>query len=193
MDSFSNQNGRTIRNNCNTISFDRSDLNDFKREILKYSNRENIKGTLKDALRGADVFIGVSQGDLLSTTDVQTMNPLPIIFALANPNPEISPEKAYKGGAGVVGTGRSDVPNQINNVLAFPGIFRGALDIRARRITARMKVAAAYAIAECVTDLHRDNIVPSTLDMNVAKVDAAAVKQAYLDDIKNMETPKHAL
>ncbi|MBK6274763.1 MAG: NADP-dependent malic enzyme [Saprospirales bacterium] len=181
---------------CDTkgiIHKDRSDLNDFKREILKYSNRENIKGTLKDALRGADVFIGVSQGDLLSTTDVQTMNPLPIIFALANPNPEISPEKAYKGGAGVVGTGRSDVPNQINNVLAFPGIFRGALDIRARRITARMKVAAAYAIAECVTDLHRDNIVPSTLDMNVAKVVAAAVKQAYLDDIKNMETPKHAL
>ena len=181
---------------CDTkgiIHKDRSDLNDFKREILKYSNRENIKGTLKDALRGADVFIGVSQGDLLSTTDVQTMNPLPIIFALANPNPEITPEKAYKGGAGVVGTGRSDVPNQINNVLAFPGIFRGALDIRARRITARMKVAAAYAIAECVTDLHRDNIVPSTLDMNVAKVVAAAVKQAYLDDIKNMETPKHAL
>ncbi len=181
---------------CDTkgiIHKDRSDLNDFKREILKYSNRENIKGTLKDALRGSDVFIGVSQGDLLSTTDVQTMNPLPIIFALANPNPEISPEKAYKGGAGVVGTGRSDVPNQINNVLAFPGIFRGALDIRARRITARMKVAAAYAIAECVTDLHRDNIVPSTLDMNVAKVVAAAVKQAYLDDIKNMETPKHAL
>jgi malate dehydrogenase (oxaloacetate-decarboxylating) len=181
---------------CDTkgiIHKDRSDLNDFKREILKYSNKENIKGTLKDALRGADVFIGVSQGDLLSTTDVQTMNAEPIIFALANPNPEITPEKAYKGGAGVVGTGRSDVPNQINNVLAFPGIFRGALDIRARRITARMKVAAAYAIADCVTDLHRDNIVPSTLDMNVAKNVAIAVKQAYLDDIKNMETPKHAL
>ncbi|MFN8282112.1 MAG: NADP-dependent malic enzyme [Chitinophagales bacterium] len=181
---------------CDTkgiIHKDRSDLNDFKREILKYSNRENVKGTLKDALRGADVFIGVSQGDLLSTTDIQTMNAEPIIFALANPNPEITPEKAYKGGAGVVGTGRSDVPNQINNVLAFPGIFRGALDIKARRITARMKVAAAYAIADCVTDLSRDNIVPSTLDMNVAKNVAAAVKQAYIDDIKNMETPKHAL
>jgi malate dehydrogenase (oxaloacetate-decarboxylating) len=112
---------------------------------------------------------------------------------LANPIPEISPDKAYKGGAGVVGTGRSDVPNQINNVLAFPGIFRGALDIRARRITPRMKVAAAYAIANCVTDLHRDNIIPSTLDLNVAKSVAQAVKDAYLEDIKHMETPKHAL
>lgn len=181
---------------CDTkgiIHRDRSDLNDFKREILKYTNMENMKGTLKDALRGADVFIGVSQANQLSIDDVASMNTAPIIFPLANPVPEISPEDAYLGGAGVVGTGRSDMPNQINNVLAFPGIFRGALDIRARRITPRMKVAAAYAIADCVTELHRDNIIPSTLDMNVAKCVAQAVKDAYAEDMNNMETPKHAL
>ncbi len=175
------------------IHKDRADLNDFKREILKFTNPNNTKGTLKDALVNADVFIGVSQANQLTTEDVMTMNPQPIIFPLANPVPEISPEKAYKGGAGVVGTGRSDIPNQINNVLAFPGIFKGALEIRARRITPRMKVAAAYAIANCVTDLHRDQIIPSTLDMNVANVVAQAVKDAYLEDIKHMETPKHAL
>lgn len=175
------------------IHKDRSDLNDFKREVLKYTNPNNTKGTLKDALRNADVFIGVSQANQLTTEDVASMNKEPIIFPLANPIPEISPEKAYKGGAGVVGTGRSDVPNQINNVLAFPGIFKGALEIRARRITPRMKVAAAYAIADCVSDLHRDNIVPSTLDFNVANKVADAVKNAYLEDIKHMETPKHAL
>lgn len=181
---------------CDTkgiIHKDRSDLNDFKREILKYTNPYSTKGTLKTALKNADVFIGVSMANQLTTEDVMTMNNKPIIFPLANPIPEISPDKAYKGGAGVVGTGRSDVPNQINNVLAFPGIFRGALDIRARRITPRMKVAAAYAIANCVTDLHRDNIIPSTLDLNVAKSVAQAVKDAYLEDIKHMETPKHAL
>lgn len=175
------------------IHKDRADLNDFKREILKFTNPNNTKGTLKDALVNADVFIGVSQANQLTTEDVMTMNSQPIIFPLANPVPEISPEKAYKGGAGVVGTGRSDIPNQINNVLAFPGIFKGALEIRARRITPRMKVAAAYAIANCVTDLHRDQIIPSTLDMNVANVVAQAVKDAYLEDIKHMETPKHAL
>ncbi|HQO30588.1 MAG TPA: NADP-dependent malic enzyme [Chitinophagales bacterium] len=175
------------------IHKDRADLNDFKREILKFTNPNNTKGTLKDALVNADVFIGVSQANQLTTEDVMTMNPQPIIFPLANPVPEISPEKAYKGGAGVVGTGRSDIPNQINNVLAFPGIFKGALEIRARRITPRMKVAAAYAIANCVTDLHRDQIIPSTLDMNVANMVAQAVKDAYLEDIKHMETPKHAL
>jgi len=181
---------------CDTkgiIHKDRSDLNDFKREILRHTNPNNIKGTLKTALKNADVFIGVSQANQLTTEDVMTMNKQPIIFPLANPIPEISPDKAYEGGAGVVGTGRSDVPNQINNVLAFPGIFRGALDIRARRITPRMKVAAAYAIANCVTDLHRDNIFPSTLDLNVSKCVAQAVKDAYLEDLKHIETPKHAL
>ncbi len=183
---------------CDTkgiIHKDRADLNDFKREILKYSNPHNMKGTLKDAMKGADVFIGVSQGNVITTEDVMTMSKDPVIFALANPNPEISPEKAYKGGAGVVGTGRSDIPNQINNVLAFPGIFKGALEMRARRITPRMKVAAAYAIADCVPseELNRDNIVPSTLDMQVARRVADAVKLAYEDEMKNTETPKHAL
>ncbi|MEN9448125.1 MAG: hypothetical protein RJA25_1415 [Bacteroidota bacterium] len=181
---------------CDTkgiIHKDRSDLNDFKREILRHTNPNNLKGTLKTALKNADVFIGVSQANLLTKDDVASMNPEPIIFPLANPNPEITPEAAYEGGAGVVGTGRSDVPNQINNVLAFPGIFRGALDIRARRITPRMKVAAAYAIANCVTAIHRDNIIPSTLDLNVAKCVAQAVKDAYLEDLKHIETPKHAL
>lgn len=181
---------------CDTkgiIHKDRSDLNDFKREILRHSNPNNLKGTLKTALKNADVFIGVSQANLLTRDDIRSMNPDPIIFPLANPVPEIAPEIAYEGGAGVVGTGRSDVPNQINNVLAFPGIFRGALDIRARRITPRMKVAAAYAIANCVTDIHRDNIIPSTLDMNVAKCVAQAVKDAYLEDLAHAEAPKHAL
>ncbi|HQV78437.1 MAG TPA: NADP-dependent malic enzyme [Chitinophagales bacterium] len=175
------------------IHRDRSDLNDFKREILKYTNPNNTKGTLKTALKNADVFIGVSQANQLTTEDVMTMNPQPIIFPLANPIPEISPEAAYKGGAGVVGTGRSDIPNQINNVLAFPGIFKGALEIRARRITPRMKVAAAYAIADCVQELSRDHIIPSTLDLNVAKNVAQAVKDAYVEDMKRLETPKHAL
>ncbi len=175
------------------IHRDRSDLNDFKREILKFTNPNNTKGTLKTALKNADVFIGVSQANQLTTEDVMTMNPQPIIFPLANPIPEISPENAYKGGAGVVGTGRSDMPNQINNVLAFPGIFKGALEIRARRITPRMKVAAAYAIANCVQDISRDQIIPSTLDLKVAENVAQAVKDAYLEDMQKMETPKHAL
>jgi malate dehydrogenase (oxaloacetate-decarboxylating) len=175
------------------IHKDRADLNDFKREILRYTNPHHTKGTLKTALQNADVFIGVSMANQLTTEDIASMNKEPIIFPLANPIPEISPELAYKGGAGVVGTGRSDIPNQINNVLAFPGIFKGALEIRARRITPRMKVAAAYAIADCVVDLHRDNIVPSTLDLNVAKKVAEAVKNAYIEDMRMMESPKHAL
>lgn len=181
---------------CDTkgiIHKDRADLNDFKREILRHTNPNNIKGTLKTALKNADVFIGVSQANQLTKEDVMSMNPSPIVFPLANPIPEISPDLAYEGGAGVVGTGRSDMPNQINNVLAFPGIFKGALEIRARRITPRMKVAAAYAIADCVTELSRDKIIPSTLDMSVAEKVAQAVKDAYEEDMKRMETPRHAL
>ena len=111
---------------------------------------------------------------------------------VANPTPEISPELAYKGGAGVVGTGRSDLPNQVNNVLAFPGIFKGALAVRARRITNRMKIAAAYAIADCVVNLERDCIIPNALDLGVADRVAEAVMKAYLED-KNLEAPKHEL
>ncbi len=180
---------------CDTkgiIHKDRPDLNDFKRDILTYTNKNHVKGTLKDAIKDADVFIGVSQGSILSSEDITTMNKDAIILALANPTPEISPELAYKGGAGVVGTGRSDLPNQVNNVLAFPGIFKGALAVRARRITNRMKIAAAYAIADCVVNLERDCIIPNALDLGVADRVAEAVMKAYLED-KNLEAPKHEL
>jgi malate dehydrogenase (oxaloacetate-decarboxylating) len=167
-------------------------LNDIKREILKFTNKNNVKGTLKDAIKNADVFIGVSQGSILSAEDISTMNKNAIILALANPTPEISPELAYKGGAGVVGTGRSDLHNQVNNVLAFPGIFKGALAVRARSITNRMKIAAAYAIADCVQTIERDCIIPNALDMGVADKVAEAVMKAYLED-KKIEAPKHEL
>jgi malate dehydrogenase (oxaloacetate-decarboxylating) len=147
--------------------------------MLKYVNIQNIKGNLQDAIRDADVFIGVSQANLLTAADIRTMAPDPVILALANPDPEIFPEEAYKGGALVVGTGRSDLPNQVNNVLAFPGIFRGALDVRAARITPRMKCAAAYAIARCVDVVTRDELIPPTLDKSVAYKVADAVRKAY--------------
>jgi malate dehydrogenase (oxaloacetate-decarboxylating) len=127
----------------------------------------------------------VSTENLLDSEDIATMAEKPIIFALSNPNPEISPDKAYKGGAGVVGTGRSDLPNQVNNVLAFPGIFKGALRrVRASRITPRMKLAAAYAIADAVGEITRDNIIPSTLDLSVADKVADAVEQAWLEELE---------
>ena len=159
----------------------RNDLTELKLEVLRYTNPNNMKGTVRDAIKDADVFIGVSSEDLLTTEDITTMAKDPIIFALANPNPEIMPEQAYAGGAGAVGTGRSDLPNQVNNVLAFPGIFRGALDVRAKQITTRMKIAAAYAIANCVTEqeLSRDYIIPGTLDFSVAEKVAQAVREAW--------------
>ena len=156
----------------------RTDLNETKRSLLSWTNPNNVSGTLHDVLKGADVFIGVSQENLLNANDISTMAKDAIIFALANPIPEIMPEEAYKGGAAVVGTGRSDLPNQINNVLAFPGIFRGALDGHARRITTRMKIAAAMAIANAVENIDRDNIVPETLDMTVGPKVAKAVFEA---------------
>lgn len=156
----------------------RSDLNDTKRSLLSWTNPNNVSGSLHDVLKGADVFIGVSQENLLKAEDIATMAKDAIIFALANPVPEIMPNEAYKGGAAVVGTGRSDLPNQINNVLAFPGIFRGALDGHARRITTRMKIAAALAIADAVEHIDRENIVPETLDMSVGPKVAKAVLDA---------------
>jgi len=138
------------------ISKERTDLNDAKKEALKFTNKSNIAGTLKDALVGADVFIGVSVANLLDRDDIRTMADDAIIFGLANPTPEIMPEEAKAGGAAVVATGRSDFPNQVNNVLAFPGIFKGALRCRAPRITGVMKLAAAFAIADCVQDPTRD-------------------------------------
>jgi malate dehydrogenase (oxaloacetate-decarboxylating) len=169
---------------CDTkgiIHKDRTDLNKMKVEFLEYTNEFHQKGTLHDAIKGADVFIGVSVGNLLTADDIRTMNKDSIIFALANPIPEIMPEEAYKGGAAVVGTGRSDLMNQINNVLGYPGIFRGALDARAKRVTMEMKIAAARAIAACVKKPTRDEIVPSPLNLRVPKAVAKAVYQAAFD------------
>lgn len=160
------------------ISSAREDLNDSKRHLLTYTNPHNVHGTVREALKGADVFIGVSVENLLVADDIRTMAKDPIVLALANPTPEIMPEEAYAGGAAIVGTGRSDFPNQVNNVLAFPGVFRGALDVRAPQITLKMKLAAAYAIAKCVSNPTRDNIIPSSLNEKVAYEVAKAVREA---------------
>lgn len=152
---------------------------DLTKELLTLTNPTNFlgEGDIASALVGADVFIGVSVAGLVTKEMVETMNPDPFIFALANPIPEVMPEDALAGGAFIVGTGRSDYPNQINNVLAFPGIFRGALDVRARKINEEMKLAAAKAIASCVADeeLRPDFIVPSPFDPKVAQRVAEAV------------------
>ncbi len=161
---------------------DRTDLNDQKRQTLSYTNPNNVQGTVYDALNDADVFIGVSVGDLLKAEHIKTMANDAIVFALSNPIPEIMPEEAYKGGAAIVGTGRSDMPNQINNVLGFPGIFRGALDARAKSISPGMKIAAAYAIANCINDLNRDQIIPSSLNEAVGYRVAEAVFKAAKEE-----------
>ncbi len=154
---------------------DREDLGPVKQAILEYSNPQNRAGDLRAMLEGADLFIGVSRGGLLEADDVQRMAADPIIFALANPTPEISPDQARAGGAAVVATGRSDFPNQVNNVLAFPGIFRGAIDATAARITDRMKTAAAHAIAHAIDSPNADHILPAPLDRRVADRVAQAV------------------
>jgi malate dehydrogenase (oxaloacetate-decarboxylating) len=158
----------------------RDNLNSSKQEVLTFTNPNNRTGSVKDAIVDADVFIGVSVGNLLTTADIKTMAKDSIIFALANPDPEIMPEDAYKGGAAIVGTGRSDLPNQVNNVLGFPGIFRGALDARAKRITPAMKLAAAYAIADFIPNPTRESIIPASLQEQVAWKVADAVKEAAL-------------
>ena len=166
---------------CDTkgiICRDREDLTDAKKSLLSFTNFENRSGSLKDALVDTDVFIGVSSANLMDRYDIATMNKDSIIFALANPIPEIMPDEAHAGGAFIVGTGRSDLPNQVNNVLGFPGIFRGALDVRAPQISASMKLAAAFAIAECVSEPSKDNIIPATLNEEVAYKVAEAVKKA---------------
>ncbi len=164
------------------IHRDREDLNFAKREILKFANRLNIKGTIYDAIKDADVFIGVSQGDILSRAHIRTMAEKPIIFALSNPTPEIMPDEAYAGGAALVATGRSDFPNQINNVLGFPGIFRGALDARAKTISPHMKICAAYAIANCIDKPAKNLIIPPSLNKAVALKVAEAVYKAAKED-----------
>ena len=158
----------------------REGLNAEKEEMAKISNREMRKGSLAEVLKGADVFIGVSAPGTVTPEMVKTMAPNPILFPMANPVPEIVPDLAKEAGAAVVGTGRSDFPNQINNVLAFPGIFRGALDVRAKDINDEMKVAAAYAIADLIDekDLNADYIIPNPFDKRVAPAVAKAVAEA---------------
>ena len=157
-------------------------MNPVKEEMAKVTNPAKKVGTLADMLVGADVFIGVSAPGMVTTEMVKTMNQDSIIFACANPTPEIFPDDAKAGGAAVVSTGRSDYPNQINNVLAFPGIFRGALDARASDINDAMKIAAAHALADLVGDeLSPDYIIPAAFDPRVKDAVAAAVKQAAYD------------
>ncbi|MDP4009961.1 MAG: NADP-dependent malic enzyme [Candidatus Shapirobacteria bacterium] len=160
------------------ISSKRTDLNPIKQEMLMMINKNDIEGNLKDALKDADVFIGVSGPNILNSEDIKTMAPKPIVFAMANPAPEIMPDEAKKGGAFIVGTGRSDFANQINNVMVFPGIFRGALDHGVKQITNDHKIKVAEAIANYVpaNELNPENILPSTLDKNVAKVVAEAIR-----------------
>lgn len=154
------------------------DLNDAKRSMLAYTNRHDRDGSLHDAMSGADVFIGVSAGSILNADDMKIMAPNPLIFAMANPEPEIWPEEAIRGGAAVVGTGRSDLPNQVNNVLAFPGVFRGAFDAGATRITEPMKIAAAFALADCVGNVTADHVIPDALDRTISPRIAKAVREA---------------
>ncbi|HUE39999.1 MAG TPA: NADP-dependent malic enzyme [Candidatus Binatia bacterium] len=150
------------------VNRERSDLNSYKREIAATTNRHGRKGSLADALRGADVFIGLSQGNIVDEDMVRSMNRDPIVFAMANPNPEIMPHLARAAGAVVVATGRSDFLNQINNVLAFPGVFRGALDAGAKVINEEMKVAAAQTLAAIVIEPVPERILPDALDKTVA-------------------------
>ena len=155
-------------------------LNPVKQEIAKITNRDRLQGSLADAVKGADMFLGVSAPGVLTEDMVRSMNSDPIVFAMANPVPEIMPEQAKAAGATVVGTGRSDFPNQINNVLAFPGIFRGALDCRAKTINEEMKMAASLAIASLVSDeeLTPDYILPAAFDKRIARTVADAVMKA---------------
>jgi malate dehydrogenase (oxaloacetate-decarboxylating) len=158
-------------------------MNNVKAEVAKFTNRDNLTGSLEDVIKGADVFIGVSVEGALTKEMVASMNKDSVIFAMANPNPEIMPELAKEAGARVVGTGRSDFPNQVNNVLAFPGIFRGALDVRATHINEKMKVAAVEAIASLISEseLSEDYVIPAPFDPRVAPAVAAAVAKAAME------------
>ncbi|NLN14196.1 MAG: NAD-dependent malic enzyme [Tissierellia bacterium] len=157
-------------------------LDPIRRELVATSNKEKRKGTLADAMAGTDIFIGVSAPNIVTKEMVESMNEDPIVFAMSNPVPEILPEVAKEGGVRVMGTGRSDFPNQINNVLAFPGIFRGALDVRARDINEEMKIAAAHAIAGLVSDeeLNEEYVIPKAFDERVAPAVAKAVAEAAI-------------
>ncbi|MBW6441052.1 NADP-dependent malic enzyme [Patescibacteria group bacterium] len=157
------------------ISKNRRDLNPIKENLLSFTNKNNRNGTMEKALVGSDVFIGVSTGGILNTEMVKTMNKDSIVFAMANPIPEIMPDDAKKGGAAIVGSGRSDFPNQINNVLAFPGIFRGLLDGNITKVTSEIKINAARALADYVKKPTAEKILPNPLDRGVAKVIAQSI------------------
>lgn len=150
-----------------------------RKELCKFANPDNIKGNLADAIKGADIFVGVSAPNLLSIDMVKTMNSDAIVFAMANPTPEIMPEDAKLGGARIIGTGRSDYPNQVNNVLVFPGLFKGALRAKAKKITEDMKIAAAYGLAGLIKDeeLNDEYIIPDAFDPRVAEAVAAEVER----------------
>ena len=167
------------------IYFGREDLkkNMYKVEIARKTNSKKMRGQLADALAGADVFIGVSSKGLVNKEMIRTMAEKSIIFSMANPEPEIMPVLAKEAGAYVVATGRSDFPNQVNNVLAFPGVFRGALDVRATRITKEMKLAAAYALAGIIEKPERDMILPTPFDKRVVSSVSEAVKKAWMENI----------
>lgn len=173
------------------IGPERKNLTPAKLELLSYTNRQGRDGDVHEMLEGADVFIGVSVGNVLTGDDVRRMAPNPILFPMANPTPEIMPQVALDAGAAVVGTGRSDFPNQVNNVLAFPGIFRGALDARAPRITSYMMLRAAHALADCVQTPTADRILPSALEKETAPAVARAVAAAAADVAAIQVTDPH--
>lgn len=175
-------------------------MNDAQREMAKVTNKAHLKGTLEDAIKGADMFIGVSAPKVLTKEMVSTMAKDSIVFAMANPIPEIFPDEAKEGGALVAGTGRSDYPNQVNNLLAFPGIFRGALDVRATDINEEMKIAAAYGIANLISEdeLNPDYVIPNATDLKIAPKVASFVAKAAIetkvakrDDITPEMVEKH--
>jgi malate dehydrogenase (oxaloacetate-decarboxylating) len=170
------------------ISGKRKDLDKYKKRLLKITNKNNINGSLREALIDSDVFIGVSKGNLLTKKDIKLMAGNSIIFALANPIPEIMPEEAIAGGALVTATGRSDLPNQINNSLAFPGIFKGALHVKAQKITLDMKLRAAEALSKLVKKPTASKIIPGPFDKGVAKAVASAVISAYKDESNNKKS-----
>ncbi len=161
------------------ISHSRKDIaTDFsKKKLARLTNRKNVKGLLSDAIKEADVFIGVSVGNVVTQEMIKSMGEKPIVFAMANPTPEIDPKDAEKAGAFIIGTGRSDYPNQVNNALVFPGVFKGALGAKAPQITREMKVAAAYALAQSVDKLSRDKVLPNILDKNYVENIVSAVKK----------------
>ncbi|MBM4404748.1 MAG: NADP-dependent malic enzyme [Chloroflexi bacterium] len=174
----------TLVDTKGTIHKGRTDLTPVKKKMLEVTNPRDIRGGIADALKGADVFIGVSAAGIVTPEMVRSMNKDPIIFAMANPVPEIMPDLAKKAGAAIVGTGRSDFANQINNCLAFPGIFRGALDVRAPRITSRMKVEAAKALAALVKRPTPEKVIPWALDKTVVPAVAQAVRDAWKSEAK---------